>query len=390
MKTCKLYTTMRLRILHTADLHLGASFNSFEEKSNDLKNETTNNFIKIVEYAINPENSIDVVIIAGDIFDTYNPEKNIVELVKNEFNKIIDKGILLLYIPGNHDSYGYQKSIYRKEKLPGNLILNDTFSYYKTFNIKKFTLHIYSGIFNPGKNKPRILKDFSLINENGFHLGILHGTYENGKFEGIERNLPFNLEEFKKSNLNYLALGHFHSHFEINIDNSHKAIYPGSIIPRKINEYGEKSITLLEIDENNNINVERLKLFKLYSKKLLINLAKENINDIEELFNFILKNKNSNMILDLYIEGFSEFPINEKELKNHIEEYFYYVKINIDNLNYIESSTISNFLNEETIRSLYFKKLLSKKAILSDYDKKIINRALNLGLQYFTGNRNEN
>ena len=373
---------MGLRILHTADLHLGAEFDSYADKSAVLKNKINDAFESIVDYSINPENNIDVVIIAGDLFDTHNPDKLLVEHVKKGLSRISDKGILLYLIPGNHDSYGYANSVYRKEKFPGKLILNRNFEYVETIDIKSFKLHIYGGIFYPGEANKRPLEKFHINQEFGFHLGILHGTYENGKFKSIERDLPFNFEEFKESGLNYLALGHYHSFYEINIDDKHKAVYPGSIAPRKITEYGKKYFAVIDIEPDFKISTESVNIFPLKSEKFVIDLNKENIENQDELINLILTKSDKDLILDLVITGFIDFELNETEIYSAIEDEFFFVRIKTK-LKYVDTSKVNQLKEEETVRGLYFKKLLEAYNNSSEKEKEIINKAINLGLIEF-------
>ena len=64
---------MALKILHTADWHLGKkldNFNRIEEQRQVLD--------EIADIA--QEQNVDVVIVAGDLFDTFNPGVEAVDL----------------------------------------------------------------------------------------------------------------------------------------------------------------------------------------------------------------------------------------------------------------------------------------------------------------------
>lgn len=87
-----------MRILHTADWHLGKNLEGvsrLEEQALFL-----NDFIKIVE-----EEKIDLVIIAGDIYDTSNPPSQAEKLFYETLKSLSDFGTrLTLVISGNHDN----------------------------------------------------------------------------------------------------------------------------------------------------------------------------------------------------------------------------------------------------------------------------------------------
>ena len=87
-----------MRILHTADWHLGKIVNEFSML--DLQEEYLNRLIDEIE-----DMKIDVVIMAGDLYDRALPPKEAVSLANRVFTKITqDLKIPLLVIAGNHDS----------------------------------------------------------------------------------------------------------------------------------------------------------------------------------------------------------------------------------------------------------------------------------------------
>lgn len=87
-----------MRILHTGDWHLGKSL---EKRSRiDEQIEFLNDFVEIVE-----KNNIDLVIIAGDIYDSSNPPAIAEKIFYNTLKKISNNGErLILIIAGNHDN----------------------------------------------------------------------------------------------------------------------------------------------------------------------------------------------------------------------------------------------------------------------------------------------
>lgn len=87
-----------MRIMHTADWHLGKNIEGhsrMDEQSSFLVD-----FVKITA-----EQNIDLVIIAGDIYDSYNPPARAEELFYETLKQLSDGGRrLILVIAGNHDN----------------------------------------------------------------------------------------------------------------------------------------------------------------------------------------------------------------------------------------------------------------------------------------------
>lgn len=87
-----------MKILHTADWHLGKNLEG--QSRLDEQQEFLNDFVKIVE-----DNNIDLVVIAGDIYDTSNPPARAEKLFYDTLKKLSKKGErLILVIAGNHDN----------------------------------------------------------------------------------------------------------------------------------------------------------------------------------------------------------------------------------------------------------------------------------------------
>jgi len=379
---------MSIRILHTGDLHLGAEYKSFGQKGFDLQQEAFSTYEKIIDYANNPSNEIDIFLIAGDLFDNHHPDRPLVEKTKDLLLKIARKNIKLYILPGNHDSYAYKNSIYRQIEFPGTVIKNPDFQLIDEISCKSQPVFIYSGIYELNTPNKRVFKNFTINETKGTHIGILHGTMELREIEVPERYLPFSYEKFTHTGLNYLDLGHFHKFMEKEVDQDHKLAYCGSVVPRTIDEYGNKYCLTVEIKQNNSITIEQLQFSKVRIEKRTIDLLQEEISNTEDLLVLLKKSSDPQLILDLYLDGIIEFPIDEDELFNIIADSFFYLKIN-NNARFVDSSTVNQLEKEETIRGLFFKKLIEKSKTFKKEKQRIVNQAVNLGLRDFT-QKNQN
>lgn len=87
-----------MKILHTADLHLGKrleKFSRLEEQKQILD--------EIIQLA--DDHHIDVVLIAGDLFDAFNPASEAVDLFYRSLKRLTANGKrIVVAIAGNHDS----------------------------------------------------------------------------------------------------------------------------------------------------------------------------------------------------------------------------------------------------------------------------------------------
>ncbi|WP_047450386.1 exonuclease SbcCD subunit D [Alistipes sp. ZOR0009] len=87
-----------MRILHTSDWHLGKRLDDFSRLPEQV--EVLDEIIHIAN-----EHNVDAVLIAGDLFDTFNPSTEAVELFYRSLKKLTNDGKRpVIAIAGNHDS----------------------------------------------------------------------------------------------------------------------------------------------------------------------------------------------------------------------------------------------------------------------------------------------
>ncbi|MEG1255019.1 exonuclease SbcCD subunit D [Clostridium sp.] len=87
-----------MRILHTGDWHLGKNLEG--QSRMDEQEEFLSDFVEMVE-----TNNIDLVIIAGDVYDTSNPPARAEKMFYDTLKKLSRNGErLTLVIAGNHDN----------------------------------------------------------------------------------------------------------------------------------------------------------------------------------------------------------------------------------------------------------------------------------------------
>lgn len=87
-----------MKILHTSDWHLGKRLVNFE------RTEEQQHFLdELIEIA--NAQQVDAVLVAGDLFDTFNPPTYAVELFYKKLKQLSNNGLRpIIAIAGNHDS----------------------------------------------------------------------------------------------------------------------------------------------------------------------------------------------------------------------------------------------------------------------------------------------
>jgi len=87
-----------MRILHTSDWHLGRSLEQISRL--EEQREFIDSLVRIAD-----KEDVDLVLVAGDIYDTYNPSAAAEELFYEAMDRLGGKsGRAVIVIAGNHDN----------------------------------------------------------------------------------------------------------------------------------------------------------------------------------------------------------------------------------------------------------------------------------------------
>lgn len=86
-----------MRILHTSDWHIGRSFHGHS---------TLPHLSRVLEGMVEQAvaNGVDVVVVAGDIFDTATPAAENFDVLTQALTALRDAGVVVVMTSGNHDS----------------------------------------------------------------------------------------------------------------------------------------------------------------------------------------------------------------------------------------------------------------------------------------------
>ncbi|CAA6807096.1 MAG: Exonuclease SbcD [uncultured Campylobacterales bacterium] len=275
-----------MRILHTSDWHIGQKF------MGKSRAEEHKAFLSWLTEIIKKEN-IDVLIVAGDIFDTGNPPNYALELYYNFLKQLFAiENLYVIITAGNHDSISTLKApkqllefmnvyvitsgdvdenelipIYKKDKLQGvvcavpflrDSIVRESVSG-QTTNEKESSLNTgikqhYIDIYKEAIKLTA--KDNLPIIATGHLTTLGSRTSESEKDIYIGGTLDIG-SDFLGKYFDYVALGHLHIN---QIVGCNHVRYSGSPIPLSFSEANQKKkINIVEF-KNEKVNVKEIEI----------------------------------------------------------------------------------------------------------------------------------
>lgn len=336
-----------IKILHTADWHLGKKLDSFSRLEEQIL--VMNEIVEIAD-----QQQVDLVLIAGDLFDNFNPSVEAVELFYKTLKRLSNNGKRpVVAISGNHDSpslidapdplarecgiilIGYPNAKIQEFELNDFKILKSVEGMIELkLNSFDYPIRI---IHTPyaneirlkqyfGENKEDALNEVLATNwkniadeycdENGVNLLIAH-LYMNQKgaeiLEEPEGEKPIKIgnadmifSEAIPPQIQYTALGHLHGFKNIGTEEK-PVVYSSSPLCYSFSEAGQtKYVSVIEAEPNKTISYHKI---ELKHGKPLIRKTFDDINLAVEWLN-----ENQNALVELILESDSFLKADERKL----------------------------------------------------------------------------
>ena len=243
-----------LRLLHTADVHLGARHADLGEQAAAQRERQFAAFRATVDLAI--AERVDVFLIAGDLFDSNTQPRRSVERVAAELRRLAAAKIRTVIIPGTHDVYD-RSSLYRVHDLPalaGSSRDDDLVTVltpdHPSVHLAACDVDVHGAVF---ATKRAPMSPFAAIHVNRedpaaatWQVGMIHGALAiPDRTDGDE--VVFSREEIAASGLDYLALGHWHSYQQA-VSGGTTYAYSGAPEPVAISQDGAGNVVLVELE----------------------------------------------------------------------------------------------------------------------------------------------
>ena len=361
----------KIKILQAGDLHFDTPFKDLDKNISIIsKEELLEVFSKIID--ISMENSVDILLLTGDIFDNLTINKKTLIFIKNQIERI--SNIRVFISPGNHDPYN-EKSFYKMINWPDNV-------YIFKGSIEKVVLEdlntvVWGAAFNEYHVRKSLLKNINVDN-NYINIMTIHGDISNTD-DGNEYN-PMTKRDIENSKLDYIAIGHRHNFSGILRENNTFYAYAGCPQGRGFDEVGDKGIILGEVTKGAvDLNFIRTSKRNYYVEEIDISDSVSYDEVRLRILSAINEEERKNNLYKLILKGQIEsyINLNEAVILEKIKRDFYFVKV----IDKTEVKLDFDKISEDySIKGVYAKKLLEKMKE-EDCDKEILQMALKLGIQ---------
>lgn len=367
-----------VKILHCADIHIGASETFLGERAASRRFETLSAFEKIVDIAA--EKGAELLLIAGDLFDSDSVEASLVCPVLEKIASVPQ--IKVIYAAGNHDPLNIN-SPFKRYDLPKNLYVLGTEDDCKAF--EELGVRVYGRSFESVYMQGEQRFSLAVPEDDFVNIMVLHGELKND----LNSNYNSVTREFIECcGMDYIALGHIHKFSGIGELGGTYYAYSGCPEGQGFDELGEKGVIAGEVSRGSctlefiptakrmhieeNVDVSGLAgTPEIYEK--VVSSVKEKYGESfgDNLYKFILTGIPA-----------SDEPVNTAELAVRLSAVTYYAKVKDHTEPAFDEKVLEN---EISLKGLFYKAMRKRIENASEGEKETLEKALNLGLRAFTG-----
>ncbi|MEM1138214.1 MAG: exonuclease SbcCD subunit D, partial [Bacteroidota bacterium] len=303
-----------MKLLHTADWHLGKRLNDFSRM--EEQKEVLEEVCQIAE-----KEEVDAIIIAGDLFDSFNPSNEAVALFYKTVYRLARNGNCpVIAIAGNHDSAdrieapdllarecgiilsGYPDTQVHAFTLDSGVSITKTDAGFIELQLPK-AQELLRILLTPYANESR-MKSFFGVEETDLafrkiiadkwqktadkycdsqgvnillsHLFMTNGTDQLPEPEDEKHILhvggaqPVYVEDIPQS-IHYTALGHLHRFHNLSAQDKPPVVYSGSLLEYSLSETNQqKYVCIIEVKAGENVAFRTVPIRsgkKLYKKR---------------------------------------------------------------------------------------------------------------------------
>jgi exonuclease SbcD len=324
-----------LRIIHTADVHLGARHDDLGEQASAQRERQFAAFSAAIDLAL--AEKVDLFLIAGDLFDSNVQPKRSVERVAAELKRLAESKIRTVIIPGTHDCYD-RSSIYRAydlKALAGSTAADDLVTILTpdqpSIHITACDVIVHGPVFATKRAPHSPLRDLAGTPGDSpatWRIGMVHGSIAiPGKTE--RDDVVITTEEMAATGFDYLALGHWHSSQQSRSGGVTYA-YAGAPEAVALDQDRAGKVLLVEleaIDGRRSVTVQDKQVGTTRFEKIEIDAA--NIAAQPALIETLGKKGDPNLVLDARVVGVrpDELDLNLDEIEAALAGSFLKVRV---------------------------------------------------------------
>ncbi len=366
-----------IKLLHLADVHLGATFRMLGEKGAAQRRQVEETFARAIDLAI--DERVQMVLIAGDLFDSPKPAPATVEATAGQFRRLAEAGIRVALVAGNHDGTleGQVPDLERLRRAnPAILVFGRTV---EVQVLPDLDLTVVGRSAEPGAMASP-LANWPRGHTTRFAVGVTHGSsFRAGQVEGPGTIHP---QEIRDLGLDYLALGDWHSAIQL-LPPPSAAWYAGSPELLAFDQEGAGHVLLVELSAPGRAEVTPRRIGRRRYQALELNAA-----DVDDLAvrRALEGVADPELMVDVVLTGL--VPVGRvldlEAIERDLSASFFRLRLHNRAQLHLDAATLTAF-PEQTVLGRFVRLMEARMATASESDQAVVAEALQVGVALLHG-----
>lgn len=363
------------KILHTADWHLDTAFSAHftAEQAKIRRNEMLRAVSNVIDFAA----ECDVMLVAGDVFDSAYVSEETIAFLKRKFAEI--KNTYVFLCAGNHDPYTHN-SVYAEADLGENVHIFGTEP--ECIELKELNMRVFGCSFADtysdfaakfGKiEKKEGITDIILM-----HSDIVSDMTQEG-YNQIDKSY------IENCGADYLALGHIHTRSEIKKIGGTYFAYSGPIEGRGFDECGDMGCYVVKIEDGElAAEFKKTSIRRLFKLNVDISGLADNPEIADKVKEKMLACGSENDMFKIVLTGRTTSGIFDVEvLRSELVGLAYYSEIQDCTQPDYDIAAIAR---QNTLCGEFVRQMTEKISACGENEREIAERAMIIGLDALLG-----
>lgn len=247
-----------LKLLHTADWHIGRTFGLFDES---VANRLAHDRLSVVEriFTLADRHNVDAVLCAGDLFDEPCPDSQWWRPLAEQLAAAASRHRPIVLLPGNHDPLG-PESVYApghefRSMLPDHVHVVDSDKFQQAVGVGGNGM-VYASpcTSRAGDRDLAMALPGRETNDSSIRIGMVHGSAVGQSGSG---HYPISVDAPLQRGFDYLAIGNTHDWHQVSTDGCAPILYPGTPEPTSFAEKEAGYVALVNFSSSGVLPVLR-------------------------------------------------------------------------------------------------------------------------------------
>ena len=370
---------MSVRLVQLADVHLGAPMEAFGDHARQRREELEAAFRRAIDTAL--EERAQIVAIAGDLFDTWRPDPETVELARDQLGRLADAGVKTFLVPGVHDGIGWSDSVYRTESLPVHRMFSDPEFESTALEIEGLAVTVHGAAHDPWSR--RGWRSLRPSEGEGVDVVVVHAAVAPVTSPPAgERVRTIDEGELDGLGVEWIALGHAHDRKVFSAGDRPLGAYTGSVEGRDWTETGPRHVLVIEWEGPG--PPSSVRSVEVHSRILETGeVAVDGLRDQESIAAAVSEACDPDRLWRVRLVGTPETVPAPRVVEATLRPRFDHVRVE-DHTTLAGSRLVAERLDEETVRGELARRLVElRESAGRGRERRVADRAIKLGVKVF-------